>query len=291
MDLSKVNLKIKKVLGKNAKKVLVKILFPFRNKFCLFNISNIAEKNKVNLNYWKESANLGDCLSPVIVDYVLSTKNINPSKSVNKTKHLYGVGSVLTAGIQDCTVWGSGVLNATLTYRLNNRKMDIRSVRGPFTRAILMDYGYCVPEVYGDPAILMPEIYEPKNLKKEKKYGLILHKDYIIDDLSKYDDTLIIDIRTEDYKVFLDKLNSVEVIIASSLHGIILAEAYGIPAILLKPQIDMLKYYDYYYGTERFNFPIATNIEEAMKIKPIELPNFKEMRKKLKEVFPFDIYE
>lgn len=39
--------------------------------------------------------------------------------------------------------------------------LDIRSVRGPVTRNILMDLGYDVPSVYGDPAILLPLFYNP----------------------------------------------------------------------------------------------------------------------------------
>lgn len=205
-------------------------------------------------------------------------------------KHLYAIGSVLTAGIQDATVWGSGVLNAKLTYRLEKRKLDVRAVRGPVTRAILMDYGYSVPEVYGDPAIIMPEIYKAVPLKNRKKYGLITHKDYVLNE--KYEENKIarLNICTDDYQDFLNQLVSVDVVISSSLHGIILAEAYGVPAVLLKPQIDIVKYYDYYYSTGRINFPMADSIEQAIQIKPVELPELDTIREKLKKSFPYDIY-
>ena len=83
---------------------------------------------------------------------------------------------------------------------------------------------------------------------------------------------------------------SVDVVISSSLHGIILAEAYGVPAVLLKPQIDIVKYYDYYYSTGRINFPMADSIKQAMQIKPVELPELDELRARLKEAFPYDLY-
>ena len=156
MRTDKLNLAIKRVLGEKTKKILIHLLYPFRNNFLLFNISNMAIENTVNLNYWDESNNLGDTLAPIIVEYMLSLKGLTSDKRIDSKKHLYAVGSVLTAGIQDATVWGSGVLNSKITYRLNNRKLDIRAVRGPFTKAVLEDYGYDVPEVYGDPAILMP---------------------------------------------------------------------------------------------------------------------------------------
>ena len=53
-------------------------------------------------------------------------------------------------------------------------KADIRAVRGPLTReAILKEGGKC-PEIYGDPAIIMPRLYTPK-IGAKHKAGLILH--------------------------------------------------------------------------------------------------------------------
>lgn len=291
MRTDKLNLAIKKVLGESSKKMLTKCLFPFRNDFILFNISNRAKDRQVNLNYWDESNNLGDTLSPVVVNYMLEQRNIKPDIKVKEKKHLYAIGSVLTAGIQDATVWGSGILNAKLTYRLEKRKLDIRAVRGPVTRTILMDYGFNVPEVYGDPAILMPEIYKAVPSKNKKKYGLITHKDYMLNEKYEEDKVIRLNICTDDYRDFLDQLVSVDIVISSSLHGIILAESYGVPAVLLKPQIDIVKYYDYYYSTGRISFPMAESIKQAMLVKPAELPELDELREKLKKEFPYDLYK
>lgn len=294
MRTDKLNLKLKQIMGGRVKKLLVKLLFPWRNKFILFNISNRAKNNRVNLDYWSESKNLGDLLSPIIVDYMLSLKHISPNKEISERKHLYAVGSVLTSGIQDATVWGSGVLNASLTYRLEKRKLDVRAVRGPFTRAVLIDYGYEVPEIYGDPAILLPEVYTPEETAKKYKYGFIFHKDYelaeeALQSVNK-DDYIILDICTDDYKSFINRLSSVETIVSSSLHGIILAESYGVKAVLLKPQVDILKYYDYYYSTGRLKFPIAEDLRSALSSVPAELPDFTSLRNGLKASFPYDIY-
>lgn len=290
MQTNNFNLWIKKVLGNNVKRLLIYLLFPQRNQFMLFNYANRAKKRRVNLNYWLESENLGDTLSPVIVNYMLSLQGISCDMEVKKRHHLYAVGSVLTAGIQDCTVWGSGILNATLTYRLKNRKLDIRAVRGPFTQVVLMDYGFSCPSVYGDPAILLPEIYTPVKMEKKFKFGLIMHKDQILE-IDANPDMILINICTTNFHEFVDLLNSVEVIISSSLHGIILAESYGIKAVLLRPQVDILKYYDWYYSTGRYSFPIAGCVSEAINTIPVELPHLDELRRKLKEAFPYDIYQ
>jgi len=163
-----------------------------------------------------------------------------------------------------------------------------------------MDYGYNVPEIYGDPAILMPDIYTPSNIKKTNRFGLVFHfaevdeKDnYITKIKSKsdaYADIKHIDISTSDYKSFVDSILSVDVVISQSLHGIILAEAYGIPSVLLRPRNSHLKYSDWYFSTGRLEFPIANSVREAMNITPPDIPDLSLLKKKLVASFPYDIY-
>ena len=286
-----------KVLGDQFKNLLMKLLFPFRNSFILFNITAKAKKDRVNLNYWWEKPNLGDDLSRVIVEHMLSLRGISLEKPVHGRKHLYAVGSIITAGIQDCTVWGSGVLFATMLNRVKGRKLDIRSVRGPVTRILLIDMGYNVPEVYGDPVIILPEIYKPVNAEKKYKYGVIIHKDQKFS--SKEDerfisrnDVLLIDIRTRDYRGFVDKVVSCEKVISSSLHGIIIAESYGVPAMMHQPTVEpLLKYCDWYYSTGRYTFPIAKKLVEISENEPPSLPCLHDLREKQKAAFPYDLYE
>jgi pyruvyltransferase len=54
-----------------------------------------------------------------------------------------------------------------------------------------------------------------------------------------------------------------ELVLAGSLHGLIVAEAYGIPARWLNSSTTEpeLKYYDYYQGTGRSPRPVRTVAE------------------------------
>lgn len=114
-------------------------------------------------------------------------------------------------------------------------KADIRAVRGPLTReAILKEGGKC-PEIYGDPAIIMPRLYTPK-IGAKHKAGLILHHTqempttHVLAKTCGFHQISIDRVRDEQLENFIDEVCSCQKIFSSSLHGIILAQAYGIPA-------------------------------------------------------------
>ena len=258
--------------------------------------------NRVNLHRWISPdgmENIGDYLSDVIVRYMLSQRGIIFDKPVNTTKHLYAVGSILQMGLQNATVWGSGYkydISTNSVYdHVNNaisrmRKLDIRCVRGPETRRVLRKLGFKCPEIYGDPAVLMPLIYRPKGIKKTRKFSVVRHWT----DDSRADN--IIPVMTTDYKGFIDDIASSELVVSSSLHGIILAEAYGVPAVMYIPQehkdrIGEFKFRDYYYSTGRYEFPIAPSVEEALTVKPPALPDLKGLQDNLLKSFPYDLWE
>ena len=277
------------------KRITVYVLKLFANRFRLLNPLNKALPNRVNLNYWDGKPNLGDAISPVIVEHLLSKKGLTLLSPTKKTSHLYAVGSVITAGVQDCTIWGSGILYTLLGYRLKGRKLDVRAVRGPLTRVMLLEYGYNVPEIFGDPAIFLPEVYTPKNVQKKYKYGIVAHKNGSVrlNDFSKLGENCytIIDIKTCDYKKFIDQLFSAERIISTSLHGIILAESYGIPAILVRPDFSLFKYYDWYCATGRNDFPVLNSLEELSDDIFPQVPDLTSLRIGLLNTFPYDLFE
>ena len=81
-------------------------------------------------------------------------------------------------------------------------------------------------------------------------------------------------------------------VISSSLHGIILAEAYGVPAIFLNERQEkyLFKYEDWYQSTGRKDFVKANSVGEALKYSTPELPDLKLMQENLLETFPIDLF-
>lgn len=272
-------------------------LFKVRNTAILYQNNRKQIENQVNLHWFSlersdHKENVGDYLSTVVCDYMLLQRGISLKKIVNRKKNLYAIGSIIDGGAQNATVWGSGLIHGEkYISRFEHlfRKLDVRCVRGPETMKVLRKKGYKCPNVYGDPAILMPFIYKPRILEEKQEYVVVLHHQSNI----KYSKENKIDIVTSDYKQFIDKLVNSKLVISSSLHGIILAEAYGIPAILLEDSStdDKFKYDDYYQSTGRSNYPIAPSIEDGIKMTPLRLPNLKPLQENLIKSFPYDLWE
>lgn len=250
------------------------------------------KKNVITLEWWDATDNLGDSLAPIIFNWMLQRKRIN-NKDVKSTRHLMTVGSLLGASNFDAIVWGSGLMNAKNTVGLVKYskyiKYDIRAVRGPITREMLIQIGYDCPSVYGDPAILMPLIYNPKNIEKCYTCSVILHHLSSIEENSNYN---FINIKTTDYKKFINEIISSKLVISSSLHGIILAEAYGVPAIFLNVGVSdqSAKYLDWYYSTGRYNVKMIQSLQDSENISPMELPDLSQMQSSLLESFPYDLW-
>lgn len=209
--------------------------------------------SKIITFYHKEDNNLGDVLTPIILTYLtgLETQHVNPR---HKGK-LLAVGSIIPNKLhENDIVWGSGTLRGNKFSLPKNAK--IYAVRGRLTRDLIYEKDK-VPEVYGDPALLMPQIYTPK-VSKIGKVGLLPHFTDYWNIRGRYGSKNTINI-LGDPKETIKKMLSYEKIVTSSMHGIILAEAYGIPVVWCK-LIDPVyreekgaefKFYDHFSITKR----------------------------------------
>lgn len=182
------------------------------------------------LIYWYPAEyNIGDTLTPHIINHFRPDIEIERA-GPQHTGKLLAVGSIMKHVKAGDTVFGTGIMRKTDRFP---QSKDVRflAVRGPLTREILIKSGGTVPEVYGDPALLLPLMYSPV-YKKTHKVGYVPHyvdKDIVTKNVSFRDENLFIDVALP-WRKFIDKVLACEYIISSSLHGIIIANAYGIPA-------------------------------------------------------------
>lgn len=194
--------------------------------------------------FWYKSNNFGDQLTPDVLEFVLGEKVELADR--NESGKLMGIGSIMTAVRNNDVIWGSGAIRNAMI-----RKPDgaiFLAVRGPLTWIAL---GGGIPQTFGDPALLLPLIYKP-SIEKKHKVGILPH--YIDKDVKFEMKGYIIDI-LKPWREVVDEILSCEMVITSSLHGIIACEAYGIPVLWARFSDRIIggqfKFQDYFLGTGR----------------------------------------
>lgn len=223
--------------------------------------------NEVKLQK-KKKENYGDLLGKYLVEKISKKPVIWVKPSSFSLKNIFKpiyvtVGSILAHINKNCIVWGSGIISKDQD--ISNAKF--LAVRGPQTRNYLLELGYDVPKVFGDPGILLPRYYNP-NISTEYKFGIIPHyNDFkIVKDLySGNENIIVIDLMTNDVESTTNEILKCQRIVSSSLHGIIIGHAYKIPAVWKrfsdKPFGDNIKFQDYF---ESVNIePYMPSIQEA----------------------------
>lgn len=143
------------------------------------------------------------------------------------------IGSMLHDCNSQTIVWGSGFLSNEDKFKLKEKPKKVLAVRGKLSRQFLLEQGVECPEVYGDPALLLPLFYKPKK-KKRYKLGIVAHiydeSNPLVQRLKGSNDVIIISLQSyENWLHVIDKICECELILSSSLHGIIVSDAYDIP--------------------------------------------------------------
>ena len=272
---------------------------------------NSFRAKEIPLFYWseikfifREKENYGDLLSKYIVEKISDNpvKFVHPNKQQwykrNRTNFL-AVGSILHHANKHSIVWGSGIID----HEQEIAEADFRAVRGPQTRYFLLKLGYRCPKVYGDPALLLPKYYNPE-VEKKYKIGIVPHyHDYkkAVELFQNESDIKVIDLLTMDVEETTKEILSCENIISSSLHGLIVAHAYKIPALWVEFSDKIfgngIKYRDYfeslkikYYKADFIE--TGNSVEELLQLmqgKPLlpEDDRLEKIQKALLETCPF----
>ena len=219
----------------------------------------------------KDNCNWGDDVNVILCQLISEKKVIPYQYSWFKRKHYLCIGSVLQWYCSKNTiVWGSGMLEY---HKISEKPFKVLAVRGPLTRQCLLDNDIDCPEIYGDPALLFPRYYTPK-IKKTYSIGIICHqseKKELQGRILQNDSILFIDIiNYGKWSDFIDKILSCKVILSSSLHGIIISDAYGVPNLWSQftnyiSEGDGFKFHDYFLS-------VGKNVEQ-----PIEFLHFSDI--------------
>lgn len=219
--------------------------------FPQFHINSPVRVEDICYYWWKSATpNFGDHITPYMVKKFCSVILEKPENPLTSKKNvLLSTGSIMRLCRDNTIIWGSGIRD-----RKQNIKPGkiIRSVRGPLTRKRLIEIGCECPPIFGDPALLLPRLYYP-NVEQIYDLAIIPHFSQFLKVKELYrseKSVLVIDLRTDDIEGVIDKLLKCKCAVSSSLHGIIVANAYNLPVEWIKfsnsIKGDDTKFYDHY---------------------------------------------
>lgn len=223
--------------------------------------------------------NWGDDINIYFWEYITHCNVIVANQSLyhrvfaHKTFSL--IGSIVGwFGSPKTEIWGSGAISPTTVVDIKPYK--IHSVRGPLTRQLLTSQGIECPTRYGDPALLLSKYYTPQTLQKKYKIGFIPHyvdlDNPVIHQFCKnHNNTILINLKEyTNWTDIIDEIVSCELIISSSLHGLIVSDSYGIPNVWVSYSDKIcggsFKYLDYFLSVGRTlqSTPIHIRDEEQL---------------------------
>lgn len=237
---------------------------------------------KISLYYWNGAPNIGDVLSEFIVSRLAEgcVRFKNPFISYkgmlyqallfslrrpNKFREYYSqkikigeklffaIGSILDFAPKNCIVWGSGFRE----FSSRTKASEIVAVRGYLTRSRLEPkFGNIA---VGDPALLLPLILPKEKLSKDISISVIPHfleqSDFM---RINRNGLTVINIMSNDINNFVSQVLKSKLVLSSSLHGLIIAHAYGVPALWIRNKYvgsSVFKYYDYFSSLEWDSYP------------------------------------
>lgn len=222
--------------------------------------------------------NWGDDINMIIPNLISGKEVIPynllfPSIRNSQVTNYMCIGSIINWMTNSKSViWGSGAICNTIPIQAKPKK--VTAVRGPLTRDFLIKSGVSCPNVYGDPALLLPLYYNPI-CSNRHHIGIIPHisdrSSSVIKELRRMSNTTFIDLGNYDsnWKSVIDKINSCEIIVSSSLHGLIIAEAYGIPNVWVSIDNNIIggefKYQDFFKSIKQERSPILLTTDNLSK--------------------------
>lgn len=283
---------LKKILPNKLKNVLFRKIYKdtsirlyYKNTTAIIDERNKKVEGLIPVHYYDDVLNFGDLVGP----YLISKITGKPVLNIRNT-HIPGimaVGSILNSiHKKNMVVWGSGlIMEPTEEVRKNLIKYnpEILSLRGYETAKHLSKIGLAIPDsrFYGDPALLLPFFYTP-SVCSSKKIGICphyVHKSQFLENISDEDYLKMIDVQ-RDMETVVDDISSSSVCISTSLHGLIVAQAYGIPWVWLEIVDNTLMGDDFKFK-DFFSTIDSTEVSHVkVQLKDIKNIDFQEIAKK-----------
>lgn len=280
------------------------------------------------------NGNFGDELGPaVILKHLQNHMGCNvdnlPILNIAKKKRLpneiclFSLGSIFHMIQKGDHVWGTGINPTWTSLKEDETKKNITfyAVRGPKTEALVKKHFKLEREIgKGDPGFLVPFVYpeyripekidlatatseiNTDQLLSQSRLCFIPHfHDMNYKELKQLPSKNVISV-VNSWRNVVDNMKNCSFVVSSSLHGLVVADAMGIPSRWFQfPDSKtsrtegLFKYRDYYATINRFNMTPLRNFTEIFRLKiqqhpPISLSHRKSIFEKTVASFPYHIF-
>ena len=218
---------------------------------------------RISRRFDQPARNFGDLLAPQIVSLMLQRAGLPPSTPPHR--RLLTVGSIMHYARTGDVVWGTGRNGKMVEAAHTFEALDVRAVRGPRTREWLLARGVRCPEVFGDPALLLPLLRpDLTELSQQRRYR-VTFVSHVDDPRQRVPRGVHVLSPRADVETILRTLVRSELVIATSMHPVIVAEAFGVPArSIVNRSEPEFKFSDYFLSTARPDYVRASSIAEAL---------------------------
>jgi pyruvyltransferase len=206
----------------------------------------------------------------------------------SKERLVFLGGSVLQFIRKGDICWGAGLRDGEKPDARFSR-VDVAACRGRLTEERLLPYLSGNGPALGDPGILTAQLFPEWDSSRKHPVGFVPH----FSDFEHFSSLNlpgpVIDPRQPAH-IVVPQITECQTIVASSLHGIIVAEAFSIPAVAIEtgrlhPE-PSFKYEDYYSVTNRSFSPLG-NLPHAISVaETAAVPNHAIFCQQLLEAFP-----
>lgn len=235
----------------------------------------VQRSDALRLFWWKAKPNFGDALSSLVVAHMSSRPVVHAHV---KDADLIALGSLLRVVSRNHQklrasgkpwIWGSGMMAKVDPGFVKN--VEVTLLRGPVSAGLLK----LNITKFGDPGLLA-DVVVPNPPAREDRVGLVLHHEQVQDEalIQRLQADAAVDLidPREDVREVCHKIASCSHVYSSSLHGLIVADSYGVANTWIDPgDHPRLKYIDY-----------AASIGRDMPA-PLELDSIKENMKTLRD--------
>ena len=217
----------------------------------------------VSVYWWDRHSNFGDALGPWMVQRLTGRSVVNGRGASADVPTLATAGSIIGHLRRDgVDIWGSGLQRPLRARELEPLRrlhgVRVHAVRGELTRREIVEkVRWDVPEVYGDPALLMPRLYQPQEAAPSQgRVALVAHRHHVAQFHHQGSGEIHwVDVRHSVEQV-VDEIAASRACLSTSLHGIVIAQAYGVPWVWLQMEQRALrggrfKFDDFFTGLDR----------------------------------------